>query len=259
MTESGIYHRDAHVRHYSLAAGWIPQDESLLDGALERALSAWDGREKERVRTYYDPTSDYAGGLLTQTPEADPGSIDAADLFAVTTLSMRTHPKVARALVTENSATRQALTRALNPAVIPTALPITALDQAPGEPGAMLAALETAYLELRSARTTTGNAWVFAAKMCARKRPYLAPVRDNIVCELLNGRPLQRGGIGTFSVDMQVFAYSMSSGEMTARLRELREDVSRKGVTLEASDLRLLDVVLWTKGIGHWSMSSTTL
>lgn len=251
MTEVGAYHPDSDVRHYNLPIGWAPADESLLNDALERALSAWDGTEEERVRTYYDPASDYAGGLLTEIPETDPGQVDAADLFAVTTLSMRIHPKVARALTIENSATRQAITRALNPAVIPTGLPITALDQAPGDAGAMLATLQTAYLEFRSARTAQGNAWVFASKMCARKRPYLAPVRDNVVCRLLNGGALKSGGIGTFSVDLQVFAYVMSSADVTGRLGALRADLG-SGTAVEASDLRLLDVVLWTKGIGHW-------
>jgi hypothetical protein len=70
MTGVGTFHRDANVRRYSLAPGWVPAHESLLDEALDRALGAWDGNETERVRTYYNPTSDYAGGLLTQIPEA---------------------------------------------------------------------------------------------------------------------------------------------------------------------------------------------
>lgn len=253
MTVRGRYHEDSGVAAYALPQGWHPVDCHVLDDALSRALDAWGRDAADRVRAYYDPSSDYAGGLLTQVPESDPGYVDAADLFAVTTLSMRIHPKVARALTTENSATRQALTRALNPSRVPTTLPITALDQEPGEPGEVLAFLESAYIELRTARSTSSNAWVFAAKMCARKRPHLAPVRDRVVCELLNGGPLRRGGVGSFQVDIQVFAYIMSSPETTRRLLELRSEVTRRGVELEKSDLRLLDVVLWTRGIGHWT------
>jgi hypothetical protein len=116
----------------------------------------------------------------------------------------------------------------------------------------LIGIIAASFLELRTARTDGGNAWVFASKMCARKRPYLAPVRDNVVCELLNGGPLRRGGIGTLSVDLQVFAYLMTSADLAVRLRNLRAELGRSGTTLEGSDLRLLDVVLWTKGIGHW-------
>jgi hypothetical protein len=72
---------------------------------------------------------------------------------------------------------------------------------------------------------------------------------------LLNGGPLKRPGIGTFETDIQAFAYLMTSPELSDRLKTLRQRLEESGRTdrLEGSDLRLLDVVLWTKGIGHWN------
>lgn len=254
MIRYGTYHSSAGVADYALARGWTPLDSDALSAALSRAESAFDDRVLDRVQRYYDPESDYAGGLLTLVPETDSERVDAADLFAVSTLSMRIHPRVARALTMQNSATRSSLERTLSTSTIPVNLPITALDQASGEPGAVLTALQTAYLELRTARSDNGNAWVFASKMLARKRPYLFPVRDRVVCELLNGGRLRRGGIGSLEVDLQVFAYLMSAPQIAAPLAALREQISGDAArNLEASDLRLLDVVLWTKGIGHWN------
>lgn len=63
------------------------------------------------------------------------------------------------------------------------------------EPGEDHTALQRACLELRTARATRSTAWSFASKMCARKRPYLAPVRDNVVCELLNAGRRSAAGL----------------------------------------------------------------
>jgi hypothetical protein len=249
MPTVGMYFPDHDVPSYDLPPGWTPVDEELLGSALDRAGAAWDGHECDRVRAYYDPDSNYAGNLLTAIPSTSDNDVDAADLLAVSTLNIQVHPRAARALLLEDSGTRRSVRRVLREETLPSNLPITSLDSEPNQDGAVLTALQTAYLEFRSARTDDGNAWVFAAKMCARKRPRLAPVRDNVVCELLNGGPLRRGGIGTFETDLQVFAYLMSS-PLKHRLRDLRAELdSEHPGRLEASDLRLLDVVLWTKGI----------
>lgn len=75
---------------------------------------------------------------------------------------------------------------------------------------------------------SNSNRWVTAAKICARKRPRLFPVRDNMVCSLLaDGRALNAGNgwPGNFSVDIQVYAYLLTDDE----------------------DMRVLDSVLWMR------------
>lgn len=76
---------------------------------------------------------------------------------------------------------------------------------------------------------SNSNRWVTAAKICARKRPRLFPVRDNMVCSLLaDGRALnagKNGWPGNFSVDIQVYAYLLTDDE----------------------DMRVLDSVLWMR------------
>lgn len=126
---------------------------------------------------------------------------------------------------------------------------IAALDSPTNADGAVLEALYYAYDAVRTSNGGASNTWVFAAKLMARKRPYLAPVRDRVVCTYLNGgAALKRTGLGNFSTDLQVFAYLMTVPAVQHRLSELREILEGKhGVRLERSDLRLLDVVLWTR------------
>ena len=235
-----------------MPAGWEPVGREALETAMSAVADAMHPSAVDRVRTYYDPSSQYAGSLLTALPDADPGYVDATDLFAVAMLSIDVNPLVARKLLDPGS-TRSAVRRAL--AAIPPALPISALDAEPNQGGQVLHHLETAYTEMRTAKHDSSNSWEFAAKLCARKRPFLSPVRDNLVCQLIGGGgKLRRGGVGSFQTDIQVFAYLMTRREVTSSLSRLRGTLEEegRGRLAEASDLRLLDVVLWTKAVGHW-------
>src|SRR5258708_5457006 len=109
MSEFGRY---GDGRSYPLPKGWDVASPAVLDMALACALAAFDGTVLDRVRTYYDPTSDYGGNLLTAVPSCDVDYVDAADLFAVTTLSISIGPLAARNLLnrgTKRSAIRRAL------------------------------------------------------------------------------------------------------------------------------------------------------
>lgn len=79
------------------------------------------------------------------------------------------------------------------------------LDYSDHEVAAAKVAMWQLYGEIRTllpAQPGSSNRWVFAAKLCARKRPYLFPVRDRSVCELLAGRPLRGIGMGQFDNDL---------------------------------------------------------
>lgn len=247
----------ADGRTYPMPAGWEPVNALLLEGALAAALDSLDDTALDRVRTYYDPTTKYAGNFLTAedgySGGVGPNDIDPSDLFAVSTLSIDISSLAARTLLRPSPARTQ-VQRAL--AQVPSGLPITSLDSDPNRDGHVLESLKAAYDAIRTSNGGNSNTWVFASKLLARKRPYLAPVRDNLVCFLLNGdAALKRPGLGTFSTDLQVFAYLMTSATVTTRLADIRHVLMQQGAgdQLEPSDLRLLDVVLWTRAVGHWS------
>lgn len=253
MTESGLY---ADGRTYPIPPGWAVVETRVLESALAAALGALDDTAFDRVRTYYNPATKYAGNFLTAedgySGGVGPNDIDPSDLFAVSTLSIDISSFAARALL-RRSPTRDMVRRSL--ARVPSGLPITSLDATANSEGQVLQALKDAYDAMRTSNGANSNTWVFAAKLLARKRPYLAPVRDNLVCVLLNGgTSLKRPGLGTFATDLQVFAYLMTSETVMSRLSDIRHVLARQGLgsSLEASDLRLLDVVLWTRAVGHW-------
>lgn len=91
--------------------------------------------------------------------------------------------------------------------------------------------------------------WVTAAKLCARKRPRLFPVRDNLVCEYLSGgRPLKTGDgwPGDFSIDIQVYGYLMTHPKVIAGLSWVRDELETgRAIRVDDEDLRLLDSALW--------------
>ena len=254
MTASGRY---ADGRTYSLPPGWEPVEAPILETALNAALDALDDTAFDRVRTYYDPATKYAGNFLTAedgySAGVGPNDIDPSDLFAVSTLSIEISSLAARALL-RPSPTRKRVQRSL--AQVPLNLPINCLDSDPNSQGHVLESLKDAYDAIRTSNGGNSNTWVFAAKLLARKRPLLAPVRDNLVCTLLNGgAALQRPGLGTFTTDLQVFAYLMTSTTVMTRVNDIRHVLEQQGLGQhpEVSDLRLLDVALWTRAVGHWN------
>lgn len=216
------------------------------------ALSAATGPAKsplERLRVYYDPNGNYAGALMSTIEPNPHDELTAADLFAVTTMSMTIPALAARRLLDPNDERRRIIQRRLSE--IPFGLPITSLDSVDPQVAAAKNAMWDLHNEIRTVmapETSDSNRWVFAAKLCARKRPYLFPVRDNQVCAFLaKDRKLRRGvGMSQFDNDLQIFGYLMSSEPIKAELASLRETLERDGLRVDDTDLRLLDVVLWT-------------
>lgn len=243
-------------RSYRLPRGWAPVEQETLDVALaatRRALAPDpDGLSPvaDRIRQYYDPGGRYAGALHSSVEPNDPYYVTAADLFAVTTLSMSIDARQAR-LILMPGARQTAIARFLR-RVEPNR-PIT--DLTTDSLDAMFD-LQGTLRSLLATDDQPSNHWVFAAKLMARKRPLIAPVRDNLVCAYLtDGRPLgdKPGRLGYFQRDIQVFAYLMTSDDVRSRLCELRDEMSRNQPQweLDESDLRLLDVCLWTAARPH--------
>lgn len=113
--------------------------------------------------------------------------------------------------------------------------------------------LHDCFRTVMSTDDSDSNWWVFGAKLCARKRPLLFPVRDSVVCTYLSDGIRMGSGpgkLGVFSRAIQVFAYLMTAPSVRRALTELRHLLSRTevGAEVDWSDLRLLDVSLWTAG-----------
>lgn len=212
----------------------------VLDGARRKTLEVLEcPRTVDDVSKYYKIDSDYAGALYLGIPDPDPSVITAADLFAVSSLSIKIPARAARRLLLEPAGAD-----AVNDA-------LRAL------PDMELAATDDADLELmrdfycavkhalrRAEKTKPSGAWVTASKIVARKRPRLFPVRDTLVTTLLGTREK-----ADYYTDWIVFRHLMRDEAVASNLRRLREaldGLAKSGEHLSESEpLRLLDVALW--------------
>lgn len=237
-------------RRYDLPAGWEAASAEVLAEALFRtriALGLLPGTGpsvSDRLEAYYATEGHYAGATFLEAQPQDDFDVTAADLWAVTTLSIDVPALAGRHLLLPG-ARRASVHRQLR--LLEPNRPITELDSA------VLDAMWTLHHCFSSVMATEEKGsvwWVFAAKLCARKRPDLFPVRDNLVCNYLsggNGVGGKAGQLGWFSTDIQVFAFLMTSKDIVRRLGALYDDL--KGdptIRLDTSMLRLLDAVLWT-------------
>jgi len=231
-------------RNYLLPTGWPVIQNSVLSNALAAANDAvFSESALPRLRSYFNPTGDFAGTSFLDAEPNPPRDLVAADLYALSRLSMTIHNYQGRLVLGEGPSRNRALELLR---AIPADARITDLD-----PG-ILQKMWTFYDHLRTLLSTPerkSNHWVFAAKLCARKRPNLFPVRDSKVCELLAGdlRPkLRVHRIGQFQIDLQFFAHVMTDDKITGHLAYLQRTCSDAGVRTDASLLRLMDVLLWT-------------
>ena len=263
MGEMAVY---GDGREFELPSGWTRLDDGLRQQALTRAMEAFGGPSavsnsqipvavSDRVAAFYDPDSNYSGALFEMVEPNETWSVEAADLWAVSTLSMKVPPLTGRRLLTPGPS-RSNVARYLH--LLPPTLPITELTPRVLE---TMWDLYDCFRSIMASAEQTSNWWVFAAKLSARKRPLLFPVRDSLVCGYLSQwRPLggRSAQLGWMSQDMQVFAYLMTSPTLRQALTDLREELSRSRVAahLDWSDLRLLDAVLWTAAKRERSQAS---
>lgn len=218
---------------------WAPPAPEMLATAKERALGALQSPDAARkLSRFYDTKTDYAGASFATIGENAPDFIGADDLFATTLLSVDVPANAAR-LLTGDGDTTAALSSAL------AALPRGPLEEVDAEG---FAAMEVFYLlvkgSLAKASAKSSNPWVVASKLCARKRPDLFPVRDNVVCRLLDVQQARN-----FRVDWLVFQALMNDREVSRALSSVRSAVEAHAgdsVVIDDEALRTLDAALWT-------------
>lgn len=245
--------RYADGRSYEMPADWLPLSENVLDGALQRGQQAVTTPDAfDRLASYYNTASEYAGTSFLDVKPNHPSSVDAADLYAVSRLSITVTNLQGRLLLTDEKdvvpRTGQLLA-AISPDV-------SIGDLTPDLLAAMWQ-LQHYFRTLLATETRQSNHWVFAAKLCARKRSALFPVRDSVVCRYLSGgqqlahsaKHVQAGRLGWFSSDIQVFAYMATDDALRESLESLRNRAREHDLAIDEQPLRLLDVLLWTRGV----------
>ncbi|WP_369252417.1 DUF6308 family protein [Geodermatophilus amargosae] len=195
-----------------------------------------------RLGKYYDPGWRGAGTTFLELPPVDPFSVTAADLHALTVLNAPVDALITRRLLVD-PAIRSDIEQALEG--LPVDVDLAAADRATFE--AMEALAQAVHAGCCDPWVAKPNPWVTSAKLCARKRSGLFPVRDRVVCEGLRlyGTPARR--YGTRRVDWQVFAFLMSDPDIVQRLEQLIKEVrTLHDMVCDAVPLRVLDVALWT-------------
>ncbi|MGP5008391.1 DUF6308 family protein [Brachybacterium tyrofermentans] len=216
---------------------------TVTSRAQERALEALGDDAACRAIKYFSVNSNYAGALFLGLEPNEPDRFTATDLFAVSSLSVSIPARGARCLLAE-PVEQNRIAEALR------LLPVGPLETVEDD---VLEAMSDFHGKVKKALRPHGvkssNRWVTASKLAARKRPHLFPVRDSLVATSLG-----LGELKTVAQEYAVFRHLMSHPEVSDRLDDLQEELEKrrteKGLILENSHLRLLDVVLWTHAKG---------
>ncbi len=224
--------------------GWEAATEERLARGVEitKTVLADSGVVDDLAR-YYDRDSNYAGATFLDVDPVDPYAVTSGDLLALTLLSVQAEPQAVRRLL-EMTATNREVRQLLTEEHLPLDADLSMAD---AETLLAMSTLHEAFKRALSLdRSQAKNPWVTASKLCARKRPDLFPVRDSVVCDLLelSGPHLTQN----YEVDWQVFRRIIQDDDVRARLDEVvKEAGARDGVNIGHPNRRLrhLDVVLW--------------
>lgn len=219
---------------------WAEPHSDTVDGATEAVEAALsDPRAVKFLTRYYSREGNFAGATFLNVGPANPWDIDAADLLALTLLSVEAPPYSVRKLL-EPSSERNHVLRLLSEDRLSVDADLAVADD---DTLTAMAELREAFkLHLSPAESRAKNPWVTASKLCARKRPDPFPVRDSVVCNAL--------GLGrNYQVDWQVFRCLIQAPAVRDRIDALVDAASSEGADLGHPNRRLrhLDVLLWMK------------
>lgn len=211
-----------------------------IDFAKKQCLMVLnDDLTPERVRKYYDVDSNYAGATFTGLEPNVLGEITAADLLAVTTLSVGIPVLAVRRLL-EDQTVQNEVRDALQ------SLPDCSLENTDEQDFVSMGNFYDLVKSLLvKADTRSSNPWVTASKIAARKRPNLFPVRDNVVCKMLGINRL-----GDRAKDWVIFRELMRDDEVRSALSDAvakaKAISDERVVNFDSEPLRQLDVALWS-------------
>lgn len=217
----------------------IPED--VIETAVRRTQEALapGSNPVARLAAYYStsPSSKYAGSMFTRF-ETDPGQIEAGDLWAPTLLNVSVPSPFGERLLLDEAVRRKTaeLLAQLDPS-----LRLEAVEdhQAPETIGRIL----NFHQHLKDQRSPRSQAWVMPAKLAARKRPHLIPVRDNVVFLYLEdrSRASEKTVLRNAERDNWLMRHLMRHETVSRRLSEILEEArTLADVRLEDSRLRAL-------------------
>lgn len=225
--------------------GWPSVPPGVVEHATRQSLVALDRGGADpvgpRMAAYYDVDGNFAGASFAGLLPTDPFDLTATDLHAVSLLSVDIGPGATRRMVQDGPARTAILDRLR-------AVPIVDLNVATDDD---LEALGHFYDEVKihlgGRDTKASNQWVTASKVCARKRPYLFPVRDSVVSGVLG---LTR--LSSYKIDLQVFRHLIGDpgviAACDAAVDAAHEVAGDRRLVIDNDRLRVLDAALWTYG-----------
>jgi hypothetical protein len=182
------------------------------------------GDVASRLAHYYRPEGDYAGATFLSLEPNEPHRVTATDLFAVTLLSVDIGARVTRRVIHDGQL-RDELR------AIPTVIHLEDADD--GVLDAAGKCYETVKRLFVDPTAKKSAPWVAPAKLVARKRPRLVPVRDELVRRFLGIDP-KWGYRGAW----EIYQRLMRDAEIRGLLDPL---------VSQDPPLRVLDVALWTR------------
>lgn len=222
-----------------LPTGWAVLDS---DAAARVKKIALDALRTAPLKKYYDVASGYAGATFASITPNDPYDITGADLHALSMLSVQVDQAATRRVLDAGEHRNRLLDalRAVDPG-------IRLATASPPDLTAAWDLVETIRSALADPTTSTrSDPWVTTAKLAARKRPRLLPVRDTKVRRLL-GLERQRDG----HLEVQAMRSLVTDPEVMAELERAVEDARERGraegrtCVFDDEPLRLLDAALW--------------
>jgi hypothetical protein len=223
---------------------WPVPSEDEIDQAKEGILDALGSAPLEH---FYDTEGNFGGSTFVDLSLNEPFDITAADLHALSMLSVSVGPAATRRLLGE-SELRTNMLQALRS--VPSDL---VLAKANDDDLKTAWAYHRATLEaLKEPRAQRSSPWVTAAKLTARKRPLLIPVRDNLVGEVMGKSALEDGRVywqimKTLVTDDAV----LNAIENAIDQSKERADRSGLAVVFESNPLRMIDAALWMTASGY--------
>jgi hypothetical protein len=228
-----------HSTFAELPAGWTRVPQSVLDEALARTRTALRAPTTPcHFRQYYSRSGNFAGVTFLEVGPFDAHAVTEGDLLALSLLELSVEPAAVRRLLAPGGP-RDTLNRHLSEESLPVDSDIRFANVD------LLQSMEYLYLDVKRYVSKSGselaNPWVRASKLCARKRPDLFPVRDEVVCSYLGLWP------STYRDDWQVFRFLIDQRDVRQSLMKLVAGVGNADVSVGQSTrlLRHLDVVLW--------------
>ncbi|MEU0499180.1 DUF6308 family protein [Mycobacterium sp. NPDC006124] len=151
---------------YELPADWVPLSEAVLEDILQRAQQAITAPDAiDRLARFYDTASEYAGTSFLDVEPNPPGSVHAADLYAVSRLSITVTNRQGRLLISDDAVVGR--TERLLAAVSPD---VALGDVAPDVLRAM-SDLQHHFRTLLATESRQSNHWVFAANFVRGSSP----------------------------------------------------------------------------------------